>query len=115
VSERNTDINSVVFKQTHRELIKSSQSKTMANKKKTLASKSAQPSGKKPEQPKRSVKKDVKSVTKGPDLDDEKTVNALLDGSYHLPGNDYWYVLRATCMIYCTYSSILSSRNMDSV
>lgn len=64
----------------------------MASKKKTLASKSAQPSGKKPEQPKRSLEKDVKSVTKGPDLDDERTVNALLDGSYHLPGNGYWYV-----------------------
>jgi hypothetical protein len=64
----------------------------MANKKKTLTSKSAQPSGKKPEQPKRSVKKDFDSGTVGSDPDDERTINALLDGSYHLPGNSYWYV-----------------------
>lgn len=64
----------------------------MANKKKTSTSKSAQPSGKKSEQPKLSAEKDAKSVTKDPDPDDERTVNALLDGSYHLPGNGYWYV-----------------------
>jgi hypothetical protein len=62
----------------------------MANKKKASTSKSAQPSGKKTEQPKRSVKKDVEIGNEGPDPDDEKTINALLDGSYHLPGNSYW-------------------------
>jgi hypothetical protein len=52
----------------------------MANKKKTLSSKSAQPLGKKPEQP--------ESVTTSEERD--ATGNALLHGDYHLPGNSYW-------------------------
>jgi hypothetical protein len=73
----------------------------MANEKKSLTSKSAQPLGKKPEQPEPSIEKDSDSATEGPAPDDERslkseehdaTVNALLNGAYHLPGNSCLYV-----------------------
>ena len=79
--ERNIDCFETSLGSSHKKAL---DQKTMASKKKTLTSKSAKPSLKKSEQPNRSVEKDFKSV------DDEKTINALLDGSYHLPGNGFW-------------------------
>lgn len=84
----------------------------MVNEKKTLTSKSAQPSGEKPEQPEASVEKDSESATEGPAPDDERslnseerdaTANALLYGAYHLPGNSYLYV-----DMFMIYSWVLS-------